>query len=80
MKPRRSWLPPSNPFVSIGPILALQGVTQVLTERRDRVVAVSPIVAGKALKGPADRLLVSSVMSRARSALRDTWRRYLGPS
>jgi len=49
---------PSNPVVSIGPILAVAGVTKCLTARRDSVVAVSPIVAGAALKGPADRLLV----------------------
>lgn len=48
---------PSNPVVSLGPILALPGVRPLLAERRDRVVAVSPIVAGAALKGPADRLL-----------------------
>jgi LPPG:FO 2-phospho-L-lactate transferase len=49
---------PSNPVVSIGPILAVPGVTRVLTARRDSVVAVSPIVAGSTLRGPADRLLV----------------------
>jgi LPPG:FO 2-phospho-L-lactate transferase len=49
---------PSNPIVSLGPILAVPGVRQLLVERRDRVVAVSPIVGGAALKGPADRLLV----------------------
>lgn len=49
---------PSNPIVSIGPILAVPGVAQILERRRDVVVAVSPIVGGKALKGPADRLLV----------------------
>lgn len=49
---------PSNPVVSIGPILAVPGVRDALTARRERVVAVSPIVAGAALKGPADRLLV----------------------
>jgi LPPG:FO 2-phospho-L-lactate transferase len=49
---------PSNPVVSIGPILAVPGVARVLEARRDSVVAVSPIVAGAALKGPADRLLV----------------------
>jgi len=49
---------PSNPIVSIGPILAVPGIREVLVERRDAVVAVSPIVGGKALKGPADRLLV----------------------
>jgi LPPG:FO 2-phospho-L-lactate transferase len=48
---------PSNPIVSIGPVLAVPGVREVVTARRDRVVAVSPIVAGAALKGPADRLL-----------------------
>jgi LPPG:FO 2-phospho-L-lactate transferase len=49
---------PSNPVVSIGPILAVPGIGRALTARRDSVVAVSPIVAGAALKGPADRLLV----------------------
>ncbi len=49
---------PSNPLVSIGPIRALAGVDQLLADRRDRVVAISPIVAGAALKGPADRMLV----------------------
>jgi LPPG:FO 2-phospho-L-lactate transferase len=49
---------PSNPVVSIGPILAVPGVADALRARRDDVVAVSPIVAGAALKGPADRMLV----------------------
>ncbi len=48
---------PSNPVVSIGPILAVPGILHALQERRDRVVGVSPIVAGTALRGPADRLL-----------------------
>jgi len=48
---------PSNPVVSIGPILAVPDVSQAVATRRETVVAVSPIVAGKALKGPADRLL-----------------------
>lgn len=49
---------PSNPIVSIGPILDVPGVRERLERRRDDVVAVSPIVAGAALKGPADRMLV----------------------
>ncbi len=49
---------PSNPLVSIGPIRAVDGVDALLARRRDRVVAVSPIVGGAALKGPADRMLV----------------------
>jgi LPPG:FO 2-phospho-L-lactate transferase len=48
---------PSNPIVSIGPLLAVAGVREVVESRRDDAVAVSPIVAGAALKGPADRLL-----------------------
>jgi LPPG:FO 2-phospho-L-lactate transferase len=49
---------PSNPVVSIDPILAVPGVRDALAARRERVVGISPIVAGAALKGPADRLLV----------------------
>ena len=48
---------PSNPLVSIAPLRALRGVDELLRRRRDKVVAVSPIVAGSALKGPADRLM-----------------------
>ena len=48
---------PSNPIVSIGPIRALAGVDTILGSRRASVVAISPIVGGAALKGPADRLL-----------------------
>lgn len=48
---------PSNPIVSIGPLLAVPGVRAAVEARRDATVAVSPIVAGAALKGPADRLL-----------------------
>ncbi|MCB1040471.1 MAG: 2-phospho-L-lactate transferase [Acidimicrobiales bacterium] len=48
---------PSNPIVSIDPLLAVPGVREAVEDRRDDVVAVSPIIAGAALKGPADRLL-----------------------
>jgi LPPG:FO 2-phospho-L-lactate transferase len=49
---------PSNPIVSIGPVLAVPGVREAVEACRDRTVAISPIVAGSALKGPADRMLV----------------------
>jgi LPPG:FO 2-phospho-L-lactate transferase len=49
---------PSNPLVSIDPVLAVPGVRPAIEARRERNVAVSPIVAGAALKGPADRLMV----------------------
>jgi LPPG:FO 2-phospho-L-lactate transferase len=48
---------PSNPIVSIGPLRALPTLDARLTRRRDSVVAISPLVGGAALKGPADRLM-----------------------
>ena len=50
-------LGPSNPYLSIGPILALPGIRALLRECRAPVVAVSPIVGGAALKGPAGAML-----------------------
>jgi LPPG:FO 2-phospho-L-lactate transferase len=50
---------PSNPIVSIGPILALPEMMETLTSSSAPKVAVSPIVGGRALKGPADRMLAS---------------------
>jgi LPPG:FO 2-phospho-L-lactate transferase len=53
---------PSNPIVSIGPILAIDGIRDALAAARSTgtpIVAVSGIVGGKALKGPADRMLAS---------------------
>jgi LPPG:FO 2-phospho-L-lactate transferase len=50
---------PSNPVVSIGPILAVPGMRELLTNSSVPKVAVSPIVGGRALKGPADRMLRS---------------------
>lgn len=52
-------LGPSNPLVSIGPILELAGVREAIVGGRGAKVAVSPIVGGRALKGPADRMLAS---------------------
>jgi|TARA_Y100000310_G_scaffold82397_3_gene79013 LPPG:FO 2-phospho-L-lactate transferase len=48
---------PSNPIVSIGPLLAVPGIADAIRAMREHTVAVSPIVAGAALKGPADRLM-----------------------
>jgi LPPG:FO 2-phospho-L-lactate transferase len=50
---------PSNPVVSVGPILAIPGLREALASSRAPKVAVSPIVGGRALKGPADRMLLS---------------------
>jgi LPPG:FO 2-phospho-L-lactate transferase len=50
-------LAPSNPFVSIGPILAVAEIRAALERRRVPAVAVSPLIGGKSVKGPADRML-----------------------
>ena len=50
---------PSNPVISIGPILALPGMRDALRARRSQVVGVSPIIHGAPVKGPADRLMAA---------------------
>lgn len=50
-------LAPSNPFVSLGPILALRGIREALRAVKSRVAAISPIVGGRTIKGPADRMM-----------------------
>jgi len=48
---------PSNPLISIGPILVVPGVREALRARKQSVIAVCPIVGGKSLKGPSDKML-----------------------
>jgi LPPG:FO 2-phospho-L-lactate transferase len=48
---------PSNPYVSIGPILAVEAIREAFEARRVPAVAVSPLIGGRAVKGPADRML-----------------------
>jgi LPPG:FO 2-phospho-L-lactate transferase len=50
-------LAPSNPYVSIGPILAVRALREALVQRQAPCVAVSPLIGGRAVKGPADRML-----------------------
>ena len=54
---RRIVIGPSNPFVSIGPILSLPGVRAAVRRARAPVVAVSPLIGGRPVKGPADRMM-----------------------
>jgi LPPG:FO 2-phospho-L-lactate transferase len=49
---------PSNPYVSIHPILAVGALREALADRRVRCVAVSPLIGGRAVKGPLDRMLL----------------------
>jgi len=48
---------PSNPYVSVGPILAVAGIREAIEHRRVLALAVSPLIAGKSVRGPADRML-----------------------
>jgi len=50
-------LAPSNPFVSLGPILALNSMRATLASIKNRVAAISPLVGGKTIKGPADKMM-----------------------
>ncbi len=50
---------PSNPYISIWPILAVAGIREAVRGKRAPVVAVSPLIGGRAIKGPADRMLRS---------------------
>jgi len=52
-------LAPSNPYVSLGPIFAVRGLRDAVAARRVPSVAVSPLIGGRSVKGPADRMLAS---------------------
>jgi LPPG:FO 2-phospho-L-lactate transferase len=69
--------PPSNPIVSIGPILSLPGVREALQETTAPIVAISPLVAGKPIKGPADRLLKGLGIEVSASGVADLYRDFL---
>jgi LPPG:FO 2-phospho-L-lactate transferase len=69
---------PSNPFISIGPILAIAGIREALRRQRERVAAISPIVGGKALKGPAAAMMKSMGMGAAASEVARLYRDLAG--
>jgi LPPG:FO 2-phospho-L-lactate transferase len=48
---------PSNPIVSIGPILSVNGIRTALKKTNAKIAAISPIIRGKTIKGPADKLM-----------------------
>ena len=69
---------PSNPFVSVKPVLEIPGVVDVLRERRTQVVAISPIVGGLALKGPASRMLEELGFERNSVGIASLYRDFAG--
>lgn len=60
---------PSNPLISIGPIVAVPGIREKLRKRRNDVLAICPIVGGKSLKGPSDRMLAQLGLDVSASAV-----------
>ena len=65
---------PSNPIISIGPILAIPGIREALRETKAAVSAVSPIVAGRALKGPATRMMEGLGMEASALSVAELYR------
>ncbi|MEE9284293.1 MAG: 2-phospho-L-lactate transferase [Dehalococcoidia bacterium] len=70
-------LAPSNPLVSIGPILAVPGIREGLRDTPARIVAVSPIVGGTALKGPAARMLRDQGLAASATTIARLYRDFL---
>ncbi len=69
---------PSNPFISIGPILAVPGIRDALRQRRERTAAISPIVGGRALKGPAAHMMKSMKMQPSAAAVAQLYADFAG--
>lgn len=70
-------LTPSNPLVSIGPILAVPGIRDALRDTSAKVVAVSPIVGGKTIKGPADRMLRDQGFAASATTIAELYKDFL---
>src|ERR1019366_8319559 len=70
-------LAPSNPVTSIGPILAVPGIREALRETRARIVAVSPIVGGVAVTGPAGALMAAQGFAVSIAGVADFCRDFL---
>jgi LPPG:FO 2-phospho-L-lactate transferase len=69
---------PSNPFVSIGPILAVDEIKALVERRRERVVAVSPLIGGRAVKGPAEAMFQSLAGGTGAAQVTDCYKGLLG--
>ena len=68
---------PSNPLISIGPILAVPGIREALRATKAPIAAISPIIGSKALKGPADRMLASLGYGSSAAAVAELYRDFV---
>ena len=69
---------PSNPFVSVGPILAIAEIRAAVERRRERVIAVSPLIGGRAVKGPADAMFGSLAGGTGPGEVTDCYKGLIG--
>src|SRR5947208_3591154 len=69
---------PSNPFVSIGPILAVGAIRAAVERRHERVVAVSPLIGGRAIKGPADAMFTTLAGGTGAGQVTDCYKGLIG--
>jgi LPPG:FO 2-phospho-L-lactate transferase len=69
---------PSNPFVSVGPILAVDEIRALVERRRERVVAVSPLIGGRAVKGPAEAMFQSLAGGTGAPQVTDCYKGLIG--
>lgn len=69
---------PSNPIVSIGPILALKGVRAALRKRKTKIAGVSPIIGGATVKGPADKLMKALGIEVSAYGVAELYKDFLG--
>lgn len=67
-------LAPSNPIVSIGCILSIRGIRQAINKSKARKVAISPLIAGKPVRGPADRMLTGLDMEPSAAGVASLYR------
>lgn len=68
---------PSNPIISIGPILEIEGIYQALLNTNARIVSISPLIGGKPLKGPADRLMKGLGMEVSSTQIAKIYKEFL---
>jgi LPPG:FO 2-phospho-L-lactate transferase len=76
-KSRMIVIAPSNPFISIAPILAVPGMREALKASTALRVAVTPLVGGKALKGPTDKMMVEMGMKVSPVTVAESYRGFL---
>jgi LPPG:FO 2-phospho-L-lactate transferase len=68
---------PSNPVVSIGPIIGVPGVREALRATAAKVAGVSPIIGGRTIKGPADRMMASLGMTPTAAGVAEAYADFL---